>query len=662
MQGSDSAYANSSEREGERVEENSLEVQRKESNRPDGPTESNSEMGAQQSAFHPALSQIIHNQGGAVKEDELENKNLLNKGGEDMSAAAIKSLHHLQMLKVFSNMTEATRQAYLQTQALQKKPYYMSPPPPQAPPAGSFSKEQGNFNKEPIRPYPLTTPDIKTPRCRSTLLPFTGSALEQQQQPHNYPFNGDQEVKIENTHNINAMEEIIKLTEERSGLPSSTPTSTTSSSGANSLPINFLQTDSVIQNALQELIVQRQMKQRRFKDLDCSFVHKLIQQPNLVNNLVNSVPDHKPKIDFNSVLSRLSSSNSESEQKIVTSPPPPSLPPQPPSSTSSETGNIVEELLNSSAAVVGTSASSAGDQARYECPRCARVFAYEYVLQTHMRQVCPDRSNYKHPCTVCKKRFQNQSSLKRHMIVHTGERKYECEVCHKRFGRSHHLKRHVKIHEMEAANYTQHHGGVGGVVPDGQQPGTIPEETLQLILQLGAMNKFPLSPASLIDSAIAEDMMSNCDSIEDGDSQGDIDMEDPVSDAGEVSVDNSADEERMKQTTPHGLPPQTSSLSPTSSTPQSLPVFTSSNALSIQNILNTSTPLFYNSEVKKPVVTLVPPTVSSPPQNNQDVDVITPSCDVITTPRDVITAPRDVTSPIAMPTISLSSETAQPTQ
>lgn len=92
----------------------------------------------------------------------MENNNLLNKGGEEMSAAALKSLHHLQMLKVFSNMTEATRQAYLQTQALQKKPYYMSPPPPPAP--GGFSKEQGSFNKDPIRPYPLSTPDIKTPR------------------------------------------------------------------------------------------------------------------------------------------------------------------------------------------------------------------------------------------------------------------------------------------------------------------------------------------------------------------------------------------------------------------------------------------------------------------------------------------------------------------
>lgn len=40
-------------------------------------------------------------------------------------------------------------------------------------------------------------------------------------------------------------------------------------------------------------------------------------------------------------------------------------------------------------------------------------------------------------------------------------------------------------------------------------------------------DKFPgLSAASLIDSAIAEDMLSNCDSVEDGDSQGDVDMED----------------------------------------------------------------------------------------------------------------------------------------
>ena len=150
-----------------------------------------------------------------------------------------------------------------------------------------------------------------------------------------------------------------------------------------------------------------------------------------------------------------------------------------------------------------------------------------------------------------------------------------------------------------------------------------------------------------------------------------------ISDTGEVSVDNSADEERVKQNNipltvlpqpsllsqtttllpPQGgiLPPiQSTTLLPTNTSPQQLPIFTTSNALSIQNILNsTNTPLFFNSEVKKPVVTLIP--TSPTTQLSQEVDVITPSCDIITS------SPRDVTSPMGLPKICLSPETAQPT-
>ena len=56
--------------------------------------------------------------------------------------------------------------------------------------------------------------------------------------------------------------------------------------------------------------MQRQLKQRRFKDLDCSFVSQLIQPGS------NHGVDQKPKIDFSAMLSRLSGA----DEKRVTSP------------------------------------------------------------------------------------------------------------------------------------------------------------------------------------------------------------------------------------------------------------------------------------------------------------------------------------------------------
>ncbi|GFU39190.1 hypothetical protein NPIL_260331 [Nephila pilipes] len=49
-------------------------------------------------------------------------------------------------------------------------------------------------------------------------------------------------------------------------------------------------------------------------------------------------------------------------------------------------------------------------------------------------------------CKTCGKQFTNQSRLKRHEEIHTGERRYSCDDCGKAFRDSYALKVHVRRH------------------------------------------------------------------------------------------------------------------------------------------------------------------------------------------------------------------------
>eukprot|EP00088_Acartia_fossae_P060556 TRINITY_DN7253_c0_g1_i15.p1 TRINITY_DN7253_c0_g1~~TRINITY_DN7253_c0_g1_i15.p1 ORF type:complete len:132 (-),score=9.64 TRINITY_DN7253_c0_g1_i15:1-396(-) len=58
-----------------------------------------------------------------------------------------------------------------------------------------------------------------------------------------------------------------------------------------------------------------------------------------------------------------------------------------------------------------------------------------------------DTTPGKHICPHCFKSFTKPSLLKRHEVIHTGERAFPCHICNKSFSQKTSLVIHLRIHE-----------------------------------------------------------------------------------------------------------------------------------------------------------------------------------------------------------------------
>ena len=70
------------------------------------------------------------------------------------------------------------------------------------------------------------------------------------------------------------------------------------------------------------------------------------------------------------------------------------------------------------------------------------------MLKKHMLKHEDDKKPKIFPCTWpgCGLICHDAGKLRRHYIIHTGEKPYKCDICHRTFGLEYNMKIHRRVH------------------------------------------------------------------------------------------------------------------------------------------------------------------------------------------------------------------------